>query len=130
MKFYSLGKNLLFLLIAFNLTLFLCLVVLEISLRQFISVGVEPGYRKTHPTRRYELKPYFVGKTYDANLSINSYGLRDFERPISKGDDAYRIAILGDSITFGIGVEMEQTFPKILEKKLNDYMKIPAQVFL
>tara|TARA_B100000686_G_scaffold158840_1_gene166476 strand:- start:1765 stop:2883 length:1119 start_codon:yes stop_codon:yes gene_type:complete len=129
MESYSFGKKLIFTLATFCIFLFLFLVILEISLRFFTVPSETPGFTRTHPTRRYELRPGFSGKTYDATLKINSNGFRDLERPISQGNDSYRIAILGDSITFGVGVEMEETFPKILENKLNKVLKFPVQVF-
>ena len=129
MRSYSFGKRLIFTLATFCIVPFLFLVVLETWLRIFTTPSETPGYTKTHPTRRYELRPGFSGKTYDAILKINSNGFRDLERPISKGDDAYRVAILGDSTTFGVGVEMEQTFPKILESELNRVLNFPVEVF-
>jgi lysophospholipase L1-like esterase len=50
---------------------------------------------------------------------INKDGLRDYFYPREK-KDAIRIICLGDSFTFGYGVDLEQTYPKILEKKLNE----------
>ena len=129
MESYSFGKKLIFTLATFCILSFLLLAILEISLRVFTSPSETPGYTKTHPTRQYQLRPGFIGKTYDSPLKINSNGFRDFERPISQGNDAYRIAIFGDSITFGVGVEMVQTFPKILENKLNEFLEFPVQVF-
>ena len=52
-------------------------------------------------------------------VSINSHGLRDREYSRSRPPDVYRIVILGDSTTFGWGVTLEQTVPKILEAELN-----------
>ena len=88
-----------------------------------------PGYTITHPERRYTLKPHFTGKTYAIDLKINSFGLRDYEKPIR--DDAFRIAVFGDSITFGQGVSTEKTFPKVVEQQLNDHYhgSPPVQVF-
>jgi lysophospholipase L1-like esterase len=53
-------------------------------------------------------------------VKINSAGLRDREFSLSKPKDTYRILVLGDSITFGWGVEEEKTFAKVLESKLNE----------
>jgi len=111
------------------LSLGLGLLALELGLRAFWVPSITPGHVRTHPERRYELRPGFRGSTYGAAVEINSYGLRDLERPISRGDQSYRIGVFGDSITFGIGVEMEETFPKVLERRLTEFFAKPVQVF-
>ncbi len=52
-------------------------------------------------------------------VRINSDGLRDQEYSVQKSK-AYRIAVLGDSLTFGWGVEKEDTFETLLEQRLSD----------
>lgn len=54
---------------------------------------------------------------FNVSIKINSDGLRDYERPVSK--NLKRILVLGDSMTFGFGVEMNETYPKYLESMLN-----------
>jgi hypothetical protein len=122
-------KNVLFMIGSLPISGVVLLLLLEIALRVFANPSVTPGYVQTSAQRRYELKPYFVGKTYSAKCEINSLGLRDYERPVL--DNAYRIAVLGDSIAFGIGVEVDRTFPKILEDRLNEEFgdRLPVQVF-
>lgn len=46
---------------------------------------------------------------------INSLGLRDDETSYAKPPGSYRIALLGDSRTFGFGVPIEQHFSRLLE---------------
>jgi lysophospholipase L1-like esterase len=58
-------------------------------------------------------------------VSINSHGLRDREYPLDKPPGVYRIVMLGDSTTFGWGVPLEQTIPKILERDLNRDVESP-----
>jgi len=62
-------------------------------------------------------KPGSEMELMDVNVSINSDGLRDGEYLVEKGD-AYRIIFLGDSLTFGWGVEQEDTFGYILEEEI------------
>ncbi|HNR34668.1 MAG TPA: GDSL-type esterase/lipase family protein, partial [Candidatus Hydrogenedentes bacterium] len=50
-------------------------------------------------------------------VRINRYGYRDVE-PLAIPRGAYRIMALGDSFTYGFGVEAEQTWPKQLETML------------
>jgi len=122
-------KNMLLVIGSLSVSVPMILLLLELSLRLFTHPSVTPGYVQTSPQRRYTLKPLFSGKTYSAACNINSLGLRDHERPVL--DNAYRIAVFGDSVTFGIGVEVDQTFPKIMEKRLNKERgrKSPVQTF-
>lgn len=53
-------------------------------------------------------------------VSINSNGLRDEEYQHEKPEGVYRILVIGDSLTFGWGVNAEDIFSEILEKKLNE----------
>ena len=115
--------------VAITLTCLLTLAGLEIMLRLKNVSHITPGYLKTHAVRRYALRPNFKGKTYEMPFLVNSNGLRDYDREISHGNNAYRVAIYGDSLTMGVGVKMEDTFPKVLENKLNQESKIPVQVF-
>lgn len=112
-------KNIVFLSAATLLIAVLILVVLEAYLRIFSVEPMTPGHLSTNAMRRYTLKPCFSGKTYSADFRINSLGLRGDETHISK--NAYRIAIFGDSITFGIGVDDSKTFPKLIENDLNTH---------
>lgn len=50
----------------------------------------------------------------------NSMGLRDFEYSVKKPKGIYRIAVIGDSIAYGLGVDIKDTFSKQLERKLNE----------
>jgi lysophospholipase L1-like esterase len=52
-------------------------------------------------------------------VSINSEGLRDREFSLDKPPGVYRAMMLGDSTTFGWGVNGEDTAAKLLERKLN-----------
>lgn len=55
---------------------------------------------------------------YEMSIRINSRGLRDREFPLAKPPRTLRVGVFGDSFTFGEGVEVEQTFPKLLEQRL------------
>jgi len=84
--------------------------------------------RRSNNTRLYsELIPNFE-QIYDGNwiclpptvIRINSYGFRDYEYSPEKSHNTYRIIALGDSYTFGLGVNLTDTYPKILERLLNE----------
>jgi len=56
---------------------------------------------------------------WNITYQINSQGLRDVEYQPNKRIDTFRIAIVGDSFVEGVGVEVEDTFAKKLEARLN-----------
>ncbi len=112
-------KNIIFLGITLLVFGIVILFGLEMYLRIFTNPPMTPGHLCTNSQRRYALKPFFRGKTYSAEFRINSLGLRGYERPISSS--AYRIAVFGDSITFGVGVDITKVFPELIQNKLNMY---------
>ncbi len=72
---------------------------------------------------RFELKPGITSilerQDFNTMVAISSQGLRDREYSLQKPEGVYRVAIVGDSFTFGFGVEQNETFTEILEKSLN-----------
>jgi hypothetical protein len=60
-------------------------------------------------------------KTQDftVHIKINSRGLRDREFDLIKPPGTYRIGVFGDSFTFGEGVENEEAYPKIKQRRIN-----------
>ncbi len=57
--------------------------------------------------------------THDKLVRTNSAGIRDSEYATVSTPGVYRILALGDSQTFGIGLELADTWPKQLEANLN-----------
>lgn len=51
---------------------------------------------------------------------INSLGFRGREYAVAKPADTWRLVVIGDSVTFGWGVSVEDRFTDVLEKRLND----------
>jgi lysophospholipase L1-like esterase len=51
---------------------------------------------------------------------INSHGFRDYERTYEKQPNTFRIVILGDSYVEALQLALRDTFPALLEKKLNE----------
>lgn len=81
----------------------------------------EDAFLELHPVRSYAFRKSFTNRwhsdDYDVEVRLNEMGLRD--GPISEvaaGDP--RILALGDSYTFGIGVEGDQNWPGVLEHRL------------
>ena len=65
------------------------------------------------------LKPNSSMYLAGAYVKINSLGFRDYEYSIKKPEDTFRIVVLGDSFTFGYGVNINETYVKQLEVLLN-----------
>ena len=67
---------------------------------------------------RYELAP----GTPDGETVINSHGMRDREFSAVKPDGTFRIACIGDSVTYGFGIgHATNSYPKRLETLLNTF---------
>ncbi len=72
-------------------------------------------------------KPSWETRYGDVRVTYNERGLRD--RPIlPKGDHEYRILALGDSVTFGTGVDQDKTFAARLESILPGRLHRPVRV--
>lgn len=66
----------------------------------------------------YELKPNQTARFQHVPVTINSFGMRDRELTKEKPAGVYRIAVLGDSYTFGWGVDQEKIFARWMESEL------------
>jgi len=64
---------------------------------------------------------YLSGKKY---VSVGKYQAKGKTRPLTvkkiKDNNVIRIAFSGDSYTYGFGVEEQDTFPEVIERKLKD----------
>lgn len=73
------------------------------------------------PGLTYELRPGAIAEAKDAKgarVVVDSRGMRGPELVEPKGARTLRIAVLGDSVAFGFGVEQDQTFSARLAAKL------------
>jgi lysophospholipase L1-like esterase len=83
---------------------------------------VSQGLYEPDPPLRYRLKPGFRGTItnrieFDHPVAINGQGLRGPE-VVPKPEGMFRVLALGDSFTFGVGAEEDQTYPALLEEIL------------
>lgn len=67
------------------------------------------------PALVYELRP----GAPDGASHISRTGLRDGEHPLEKPEGVFRIAAIGDSVTYGLGVTRDASWPARLESLLN-----------
>ena len=115
--------------VAGTISLLTTLALLELGTRLFLNV---PRYQSEttgpHPASITTLVPKTsdrwttpvspgISKSY--TIAISSQGLRDrFFLP--KRPNEFRIAMLGDSFTWGAVLEVDETIPKRLEKRLGE----------
>ena len=52
-------------------------------------------------------------------VTTNQFGLRGGATTLRKPEKTYRILVVGDSLTMGWGVEQDQTFSAVLERRMN-----------
>jgi lysophospholipase L1-like esterase len=78
----------------------------------------------------FELRPGAEGSIPDRRIAgkgaalyrISADGLRDalYARP--KPDGVFRVVVLGDSLSFGYGVEEAEAYPQVLEELLSEFV--------
>lgn len=81
--------------------------------------------QSSNPQISHEHRPLTHSFLMGVDVQTNSEGFRDREFDLNKSPDTKRILVIGDSVTFGWGVSVENTYPKILERRLNN--KNPSQ---
>src|SRR5678815_4139427 len=83
----------------------------------------ETGFYRHDPEIGWRLIPgaegTFARPEFSHQVRINSAGWRDRERSPEKPPGIFRIVVLGDSFTWGHGVEDEEIFTRRLEQKLS-----------
>ena len=67
----------------------------------------------------YELVPNANALHKLVVFRTNSAGLRDKEYSLAKGEDTFRVAVIGDSFVMADGITIEETFHSLLEDRLN-----------
>ncbi len=106
-----------------------CFAFIEIIVRLTYYPPQDKGYPKElhiiDDYLGYKLQQNYTGnfpmeKYNDRVIAINSNGLRDDETNYTKSKKSFRILSLGDSCTFGSGVNNNQTYPAILENSLKE----------
>jgi len=134
-RFFS--KHNLFNFVLLLVVIFLFIFFAEISVRLFTDVEVAKKntgnlfqffQKSDNPELGFDFIPNTEGYLSGKKVKINSQGLRDIDYPINKPKNTYRIAVIGDSITFGYGVDVNESYPEILEEILNSKSKINIEV--
>lgn len=122
-------RNLIINITVLSVTIVIVILASEVALRVFDleNIGVEDWGTKAKimrvskdPQIGLELIPGAKGKTIGVEVSISKEGLRDRTFSKVKPEGIKRVITIGDSITFGYGVERKDSYPKVMEKLLND----------
>ncbi|MCX5893150.1 MAG: SGNH/GDSL hydrolase family protein [Deltaproteobacteria bacterium] len=116
------------------------LVCLEVMVRlwgyseMYLYDPIYMPYAKS-PEIPFVLKPNLANSLAHGNILINTdeLGLRSLTsgaRIPPKGPKEYRLAFLGDSVTFGVGVATADTYPEVVQATLNRLQnRCPVKVF-
>ena len=128
MKRNSLGKKIAFAVLTVSGSILLCMLAAEIIIRIFFPQQEpmrwfisDPGYGYLNK-KNFSQDFVYSSTGYDMKVKTNSFGHRGAEPKKSALQDegTTRILLIGDSFTFGYGVEIEDHFGTLLEKKLRD----------
>ena len=99
-----------------------CLLLLEVGARWLAAQDLDffNSHRFLAPVDgRFErLLPHAAGNYVGVPVSINGLGMRDREVAVPKPAGVFRVQAIGDSVTFGFGVRLEDTWVKQLEARL------------
>lgn len=117
-------RQLAFRLIIPLIAILLVLCLFEIGLRAFgynplrdFAAGRDFLLRSSSdPNIDYELTPGAEGYAWRCNVKVNRHGFRDKDYAYEKPPGFTRMVVIGDSITFGNGLDMEDTYPEVLER--------------
>lgn len=74
----------------------------------------------------HENKENVSGQFQNTVIDINSWGIRGPEPELN--ENSFKILFLGSSITMGWGVPYENTYPFLIEKKLNENSSVSFEV--
>ncbi len=122
----SLFKRVLFGFVMFSMTFLVCLALTELAVRE---ISPQSDLRKRDLFFRYEpflgaegipnKRGIFANSSFKTTLIHNSRGFRDGEHGFAREDDRTRIVTVGDSFTWGHGVENDEIFMKVLEREVD-----------
>jgi hypothetical protein len=112
-------------------SLLFCAVLVEIMLRLgFREQAVSGIYSERYAFSPFQLTAYrhtpgyrgsvFRPGVFDTSVEISQFGLRQNNVEEQQGLSS-RLLLLGDSFTFGLGVEEDETFATLLQFKLNPF---------
>lgn len=105
------------------ISILLSLALAEAAVRIIAPHRVYTPHAVEDPTLVYRNEPGVVGRQtspgeFDYRFSTNSRGFRGREFALQKAPGTQRIICVGDSFTWGTGVNDAETYPAVLEEEL------------
>jgi lysophospholipase L1-like esterase len=76
--------------------------------------------KSSDPVLMYEPKPGGRSDIDGVENLFSSQGLRDREFAVPKPPGVFRVIAIGDSVTYGLGVRAQESYPKVLEELLRN----------
>ena len=115
---------------AFLVSTLIFLVLLEITLQVYTRITIyydvemaryanEVKIPADNPKVGHYHKPNADAYLMGTSFKTNSHGWRDQDYDYER-NDAYRIVVLGDSLTVGWGVEQDESYEHLLEERYNE----------
>lgn len=116
----------------FVVAVFLPLLILEFILRatgHYATYTERIGYRYASPYEQINRTPWILDSgvsltctygrlEFDFDVRTNREGVRDIEHPVEKPEGEFRIVGLGDSFTEGVGAAFEDSYLRVLDRRL------------
>lgn len=119
----SQGKHRLFRVLMIAGTFVFCLALMELLVRTFDPQSTQrwtdlfflydPDLGETGIPNK---KGRFASHSFNTEVSLNDEGFRDADHGLRNDSGKYRIVNLGDSFTWGHGVEIDEAYVKVLER--------------
>jgi lysophospholipase L1-like esterase len=88
----------------------------------------EALWRKLPSPVEWSGRPHANGLHTGVQVAFNAFGLRDAERSPQPAPGTLRVLALGDSVTFGMGVPQDLTYPRQAEALLSQARGAPVEV--
>ena len=107
--------------IVFIITGIFCIILAEIILE--VTYPQNKSFIEQNQATKYKGRPHMEttasSEEYTYNIKLNNGGWRDNDFILKK--EKKRVLMLGDSMTFGQGVNQDKIFPSLIENTLPEY---------
>ena len=118
-------KNLLLFSVSIVVTLLIFEIIIRVIGYERTTITPLTGFHEYDPELGWKLIPdyrsRFVHRDFNVEVRTNSDGLRDEEYSTQKNDDTIRVVSLGDSFTWGWGVENDEVYMQVAEDSLDGF---------